>query len=188
MQVQPGPPAPPPETKDWTWVVETPCAECGYDPAAVDVTGDLGPRVLAAAAALGEAAVAPGGRDRPSPLVWSPLEYAAHVRDTCRIGAQRVRLMQDEDGARFPNWDQDAAAVEGRYWEGDPARVRTDLAEAAAEVVRRFASVTPEQWGHRGLRSNGSAFTVDTLARYFLHDLEHHVHDVAPGRAAGGGA
>jgi hypothetical protein len=23
-------------------------------------------------------------------------------------------------------------------------------------------------------------FTVETLSRYFLHDLEHHAHDVSP--------
>ena len=28
-------------------------------------------------------------------------------------------------------------------------------------------------------RSNGSVFTVGTLAVYFLHDVEHHLHDLA---------
>ena len=29
-----------------------------------------------------------------------------------------------------------------------------------------------------GRRSNGSVFTVETLGRYFLHDVLHHLHDV----------
>jgi len=28
------------------------------------------------------------------------------------------------------------------------------------------------------VRSNGSQFTVETLAVYFLHDVEHHLYDV----------
>ena len=36
------------------------------------------------------------------------------------------------------------------------------------------------QLGRRGLRSDGSAFTVDSLARYFLHDALHHLWDVRP--------
>ena len=27
-----------PDGKDWTWVLEQPCPECGFDPAAIDVT------------------------------------------------------------------------------------------------------------------------------------------------------
>jgi hypothetical protein len=34
------------------------------------------------------------------------------------------------------------------------------------------------QWDRRGLRSNGSQFTVLTLGQYFLHDLAHHLVDV----------
>ena len=35
-----------------------------------------------------------------------------------------------------------------------------------------------EHWGRKGLRSNGSEFTVLTFAQYFLHDVVHHLHDV----------
>ena len=31
-------------------------------------------------------------------------------------------------------------------------------------------------------RSDGARFTVDSFARYFIHDLIHHVHDVEPGQ------
>ena len=37
---------------------------------------------------------------------------------------------------------------------------------------------TVPRWERRGSRSNGSQFTVATLAGYFLHDVEHHLHDV----------
>jgi hypothetical protein len=38
--------------------------------------------------------------------------------------------------------------------------------------------VTDEEWSNRGLRSNGSRFTVLTLGQYMAHDLVHHVWDV----------
>jgi hypothetical protein len=170
--------APPPETKDWTFVIERPCPECGFDPSAVDVRDGLGSRITSAAEVLGRAAREVRGTERPEPLVWSALEYAAHGRDVCRVFGGRVDLMRGEDGVRFPNWDQDAAALEGRYWELDAGTVAVELADEAERVATRFASLTEPEWTHRGLRSNGSAFTTETLARYFLHDLEHHVHDV----------
>ena len=36
----------------------------------------------------------------------------------------------------------------------------------------------PQVWQHRGVRSNGSVFTIATFAPYFMHDIEHHVWDV----------
>jgi len=35
-----------------------------------------------------------------------------------------------------------------------------------------------------GRRSDGAEFTVDTFARYFVHDPIHHLHDVANGYVA----
>jgi hypothetical protein len=34
-------------------------------------------------------------------------------------------------------------------------------------------------WDRPGLRSNGSRFTVASLGRYHLHDVVHHLRDVA---------
>ena len=36
----------------------------------------------------------------------------------------------------------------------------------------------PLAWQRRGLRSDGSEFTVETLGRYHLHDVVHHLYDV----------
>jgi adenosylmethionine-8-amino-7-oxononanoate aminotransferase len=50
--------------------------------------------------------------------------------------------------------------------------------EAALKLADLFDSVVGEQWQRRGLRSDGSAFTVATLAQYLMHDPVHHVWDV----------
>lgn len=166
-----------PDTKDWTWVLERPCPDCGLAAGAVD--GAEVPALLRAYG-LRFAGVLrrPDVAARPARGVWSPLEYACHVRDASRLFAERARLMLAEDVPGFPNWDQDAAAIADRYDLQDPATVARELAEAVEEAAGVFASVSGDQWDRRGLRSNGSSFSVRTLAQYFVHDVAHHAHDV----------
>jgi hypothetical protein len=167
----------PPDTKDWTWTLEHPCPECGFEAAAVTAP-QVAEQVLSLTAPWRTVLEREDVRDRPRPDVWSPLEYACHVRDVCRVFESRVRLMLAEDGARFVNWDQDRAAVDGRYGEQDPAVAADELVEAAVAACRAFEEVDGDAWERTGVRSNGSHFTVLTLGQYMLHDLAHHLVDV----------
>ncbi|MCW2495674.1 DinB family protein [Jatrophihabitans sp.] len=171
------PPIPAPDDKDWTWVLERPCPDCGYDAGSVSGV-DLPPLILHNAAALRAALDRPDARRRPAPEVWSPLEYACHVRDVCRVFGARLSLMRGTDNPSFPNWDQDETALAEQYWAQDPVEVAVELDEESARIAADFASVTGDEWQRPGRRSNGSVFTVDTLGRYFAHDLVHHVHDI----------
>lgn len=166
-----------PDDKDWTWVIERPCPECGFDPAAVDVRA-LGATLRATVPRWRAALAAPDVRRRPAPGVWSALEYGAHVRDVFRLFDERLRLMLDEDDPQFANWDQDATAVADRYDLQDPAVVSDELARAADVLAADYEAVADDAWDRRGRRSNGSRFTVRTLGVYLLHDVLHHVHDV----------
>ncbi|MCV7423013.1 DinB family protein [Mycobacterium yunnanensis] len=172
---------PAPDTKDWTWVLTEPCPQCGYDAAAVR-PDQVAERVRRDAegwvSRLGDAAVA----ERPSPEVWSVLEYGCHVRDVHRIFGERVRLMLSQDDPRFPNWDQDETALAERYSEQVPSAVADELARAAGDVADAYDAVPADAWSRRGLRSNGSEFTVATLALYHLHDVVHHTWDVTADR------
>jgi hypothetical protein len=166
-----------PDTKNWTWVLERECPECGFDSSATsarDVPGLVRANAAAWPAVLDRDDVAV----RPDDATWSALEYAAHVRDVFRTYEVRLRLMLDETDPEFPDWDQDATAVDERYNEQDPAVVSAELTAAAADVAAAFEQVPDDAWQRSGLRSDGSAFTVDTLARYFVHDPVHHLHDV----------
>jgi len=166
-----------PDTKDWTWTLERPCPECGFDARQVepaDVAGLTITLTAPWAAVLSRADVA----ERPAPGTWSALEYGCHVRDVCTVFEERVRLMLAQDDPSFANWDQDETAVEQRYAEQAPAEVAAQLQVAATQAADAFAGVAPEQWSRTGVRSNGSRFTVLTLGQYFLHDLAHHLVDV----------
>jgi len=167
-----------PDLKDWTWVLTRPCDECGFD--APGLSLDRMPDAIRDNATLWEVVL---GTDdaavRPSPHVWSPLEYACHVRDVNRLFRERLRQMLDDDDPTFANWDQDVAAVDGDYLSQDPAVVAREVTEAADAVAEEYAGVAGDQWQRPGTRSNGDRFTIDTFARYHLHDLVHHAHDVS---------
>jgi hypothetical protein len=152
-----------PDTKNWTWVLERACPECGMDTSRFgfrELPGLIRSNAAAWPAVLERADV----RERPDPQTWSPLEYAAHVRDVFRIFDVRLQLVLDEDDPAFENWDQDATAIEERYGEQDPQRVSAELVEAAL--------------ARTGRRGDGARFTTETLGRYFIHDPVHHLWDV----------
>ncbi|GAB4099524.1 DinB family protein [Sinomonas halotolerans] len=167
-----------PDTKDWTWVLDEKCPECGFDADSL-TPQDVAERIDAALPRWDAVMSRPGVAERPDGSTWSPLEYGFHVRDVFELFRHRLGLILAEDGAQFPDWNQDATALEKDYGHADPETVRAELAEQGALARDAFAAVPSEAFGRRGLRSNGSAFTVVTLARYFLHDVEHHLADVA---------
>lgn len=168
------------DTKDWTWTVLYRCSECGV--MVRDLTlrqvADLTDLAARQWVELLERDDVAALRTRPHPRVWSPTEYAAHVRDVGRVFLPRLDLMLAEDTPTFANWDQDAAAIEGGYATLDPRRLAPAVALSLGAFAARLRSVALGDEGRRGLRSNGSEFTVLTLARYFLHDVVHHLHDV----------
>lgn len=167
-----------PDDKDWTWVLDRNCPECGFDARSVDVL-HVGDSIRANAEAWGEVL---GGDDtevrtRQVPDRWSVLEYGAHVRDVYVLFFRRLTMMLDTDDPLFPNWDQDETAVASRYDLQDPATVAGELRAAADVLADAFDGVEGEQWARPGRRSDGAAFTVDSFARYLLHDPVHHLWD-----------
>jgi hypothetical protein len=166
------------DTKDWTWVLDRPCAECGFDASSVGPS-EVAELLRAATAALGEAVLAPGSDIRPQPEVWSPLEYGCHVRDAFIVFGTRFASMVQTDDPSFPDWNQDETALAERYWEQDPGKVADELAAETERITTVLDGVRTDGWQRPGRRSNGSVFTVDTLAHYLLHDVVHHLHDVA---------
>lgn len=192
---------PPPDTKDWTWVIERPCPDCGYD-AAQNAAAELPALIQLLTLPWATVLTRDDVRDRPAPQIWSPLEYGCHVRDVATVFTQRTQLMLAEDGPTFANWDQDQAAVDGHYHRADPVRVMDELAAAAqiwADLYRsigdrsigagsdragsdRAGAEGENLWERQGFRGDGAPFSVVTLGRYGMHDLAHHLVDVGAAR------
>ncbi|SDC69325.1 hypothetical protein SAMN05216410_2189 [Sanguibacter gelidistatuariae] len=166
-----------PDTKNWTWVTERACPECGFDaPAAAlaDIPARLQADVERWPAILGRADVA----TRPDDHTWSVLEYGAHVRDVFVVFSGRFARMITEDDPLLEDWDQDAAATAGRYGELDPLVVADQLVAAGEALAAALEAIPPAAANRAGLRSDGSRFTVESLARYLMHDVAHHLWDV----------
>lgn len=166
-----------PDGKNWTWVLQRRCDDCGFDASSFDAS--------TSGAALRDLALRWEQvlhRDdvalRPRPDKWSALEYGCHVRDVFRLFDQRLTRMLVEDEPTFANWDQDRTAIEDDYGSQRAATVSDELSAAAQSLANRFDSVAGSQWERTGLRSDGSAFTVESIAKYLMHDPVHHLWDV----------
>ncbi len=169
---------PQPDTKDWTWTLTRTCPECGLTASAVGIA-EIADRAEADAMEWVQILTSnPGVLLRPSPQVWSPLEYGAHVRDVYQLFGARLALMLVEDEPTFDSWDQDETALATGYAEADPDQVADELIRYATAFVQRIRALEPSQLERRGRRSDGAEFTVVTFCQYFLHDVVHHLWDV----------
>jgi hypothetical protein len=168
-----------PDSKNWTWVLERRCPECGFDSSKVPT--DQIAALIRANAGTWLAILA----EDPEPLArrvrddrWSPLEYSCHVRDVFHVMDERLNLMIRLDDPTYQNWDQDRAAVEDHYAAQQPETVAADLSRAANKLASDFEGVDAAGWRRRGRRSDGATFTIETLGQYALHDVVHHLEEV----------
>jgi hypothetical protein len=56
--------------------------------------------------------------------------------------------------------------------------VRADI------IAAHFGNLAPGQWQRTGSRSDGAHFTVESFARYFIHDPVHQLYDITGTRYA----
>jgi len=165
---------------DWTWVLERPCDECEYDahalsrkelPGRIRAVGGAWRQLLGYGPAVERLS---DGDDR----TWTPLQYGCHVRDVFKIFEKRARTMlKKRKPPTFKDWDQEEEAIKGDYAGQDPAKVAYDLATNAGKFADLLDRVDGDEWTKEGTRSDGASFTVESLARYMLHDVEHHLWD-----------
>lgn len=167
--------------------VTSECPECRFDSAAAtDVAGEIEALGRKFAAPLTRYLPGEDGptllRTRPEPGVWSPLEYACHVRDVLRLFEARTQAMVADPGVTFEAWDHEAAVTDDGYNDEDPVAVAGEIADATGAYARTLRDLDPTQWDASGSRSDdGQEFTVDSLARYGLHEAKHHQLDIGRG-------
>lgn len=160
------------------------CMGCGFEYEAVTVE-EVGPAIVAGAAALG-AAVAGGGsaaRARPSPLVWSALEYACHVRDVLLVQRERVLLGLRAESPTLVPMGRDERVEHDGYGEQDPRDVARQLDDAALLFTRLFGRLSASERA-RTVTYNHPAPAERTLAWLGVHTTHEVVHHLADARAA----
>lgn len=119
-------------------------------------------------------------RARPSADVWSPLEYACHVRDVLRIQRDRVIQALGEHDPHFAPMRREERVVEDRYNEQDPAVVVAELREAAAAFISLLESLDERGWQRQGVYNfpEPRLRTVEWIAIHTTHEVLHHRVDI----------
>ena len=122
------------------------CSECGleYDEVPVDEVdarlASLGPNYRDRLVS-GDPPVARGGlRNRPDLDVWTPLEYACHLRDLLEVQRARLALALSEECPTFAPMGREELVITRRYDEQDPVAVADQIdrrTEELADRVRR---------------------------------------------------
>lgn len=160
----------------------TRCEECGFDYDAVD-RAELAPTLLTLAARHAQrlAEHAPDRlRVRVADTVWSPLEYACHVRDVLRVQRARILLAQREGTPEWESMRRDERAVEERYNDQGPAAVAVEVTGATDALVATLDGLSEEGWARTGVYQwpVKAVRTVDWVARRTVHELRHHLQDI----------
>lgn len=156
------------------------CEVCGFAWGAVDV-GDIPARLTTALdgylAVLSSAGATP---PRPSPEVWSAMEYCGHVRDVMLLLRERIILALALDNPVPAPMHQEVRLDHGLYaadtaesmadelWAGVGLLTKTITALDDATLDRTLVYAWPRT-ADRDLR---------WVAAQALHEAEHHLADV----------
>lgn len=157
------------------------CGECGFEyrPGEAKRAGsDIVETALQLAAMLADAgADAP---ERRQPGIWSPLEYACHVRDVVLVQRERVLLARRKEQPSFEPMGRDERVDQDGYAEQDPTDVASQLSDAArllANVLGRLPAADLERtvmYNHPALAER----SLRGVGIHTLHEIRHHLKDV----------
>ena len=179
-----------PDTKDWTWVLRASRAPSAASTPPTSSAPTCPRLIRDNARGWSRVLAGPDAPGRPRRDVWSPLEYACHVRDVHRLFDERLRADARPRTTRgSPTGTRTRPRSRSDYAEQDPAVVGAELVDGGR---RRggdvYAAVHRRPVAAAGLRAATAVeFTVETLGRYHLHDVVHHLHDVGDDRRASDG-
>jgi len=119
-------------------------------------------------------------RARPEPEVWSPLEYACHVRDVLRVQTERAVLAQRAVDPVFVPMGRDERVIEDRYNDQDPTVVAGELLASADAFVTLLDGLDDTGWQRTGVYNypEPALRTVEWIAIHTTHELLHHRGDL----------
>ncbi|MGZ4690097.1 MAG: DinB family protein [Acidimicrobiia bacterium] len=122
-------------------------------------------------------------RARPSPEVWSALEYACHVRDVLEVQRTRLALALVEARPTFVPMGREERLTRDRYNEQQPGMVADQLDLAANAIAAAFSNLTAEQWERTGIYNwpTPTERTMAWLGRHTIHEGRHHLRDIDDG-------
>jgi DinB family protein len=156
------------------------CDECGFE---YDLSQalDAGPAIVAFAGEFRDLLADPGAdlRARRQPEVWSPLEYACHVRDALLVQRERVLAARRVDRPVNTPMGRDERVEHDGYAEQDPDDVARQLADAAAMFANVLARLGPGDWDRTMSYTypQRADRSVRWVAVHAVHEMRHHLLD-----------
>ncbi len=167
------------------------CAQCGF---AYDLgdAGSAGPALVAGAARFASVLDADPSdvRRRPRADVWSPLEYACHVRDVLLVQRERVLAARRRDRPTFEPMGRDERVEHDGYALQDPPVVARQMADAAAMFANVLARLGDADWDRTvfyGYPARAER-SLRWVAVHTVHEMHHHLDDVSRRQVGSAGA
>jgi DNA segregation ATPase FtsK/SpoIIIE, S-DNA-T family len=152
------------------------CEECGFVYGSVNDA----PGALRGLAERYRQALPADPARRRWPDVWSPLEYACHVRDVLLVQRDRLVVALVEDGPSFaPMYREQRVGITG-YATETPGGALAGLEVAADLLARLLERLTPEQLARQCTYNYPEPRLVDVawVAQHTVHEAEHHLADI----------
>lgn len=151
----------------------TACDECGWEYGSLDLRENAARFVDAF----------DGSSVRPAPDVWSPLEYACHVRDVLRIQLGRVARGLVEETPSFGPMERDARPARYRYDAQLPDVVAREILDAAEALALVYDALSDEQLERTVTYSYPTSMvrSLRWVGQHTVHELVHHRVDVQRG-------
>ncbi|MFJ4845637.1 MULTISPECIES: DinB family protein [unclassified Streptomyces] len=119
-------------------------------------------------------------RRRAAPQLWSPLEYACHMRDVLFVQRERLLAARRSDSPVTEPMGRDERVEHDGYIQQEPADVARQLNDAALLFTHGLDQLGPADW-ERTLSVPYPETAVRSLrwfAVHTLHELRHHQLDM----------
>jgi hypothetical protein len=158
------------------------CGECGFE-YDLGQTQDAGAAIIAATRELRGLLLIESTADlraRRRSEVWSPLEYACHVRDVLLVQRERVLQARREECPSLTPMGRDERVDHDGYADQRPDDVARQMSDAARLFANVLSRLGPDDWDRTVVYSYPapSERTVGWVAVHTLHEVRHHLGDV----------
>ncbi|HUJ66477.1 MAG TPA: DinB family protein, partial [Acidimicrobiales bacterium] len=119
-------------------------------------------------------------RTNPGPVIFSPMQYGAHVRDMLRVAGDRMIRGRDEDNPVVPIFNPPEETFFG-YNQLDRGELAADLEGQAQRLAGIIDGMDAAAWSRTVTNDRGRygvySFTLAGLACNAAHEAHHHLLD-----------
>lgn len=157
------------------------CAECGFE---YDLTSAIQVSVLAPQCAIEYAELLSAApevlRRRVAPQLWTPLEYACHIRDVMLVQRERLLAARRSDAPVAEPMGREERVEHDGYMQQQPADVARQLQDATLLFTHALDQLRPGDW-ERTLTvpyPEAAERSLRWVAVHTMHEMRHHLFDI----------